>query len=87
MTDRWRLVNGRELFDMEADPGQKTNVIADHPEVAKAMLDAYDAWWKATRPMMVNEDAPMSPTRPFHVAFKKQMEAGGIPDWKVPDLD
>jgi hypothetical protein len=46
------------------------------------MLAAYDAWWKETRPMMVNENVPMSPTRPFHEAYRKQMESTGIPEWK-----
>ena len=35
---------------------------------------------------MVNESAPMSPVRPFHVLFEKQIKAGGIPDWVPPEL-
>jgi hypothetical protein len=35
---------------------------------------------------MVNESAPMSKTRPFHVWFNQQMKTGGIPQWKVPSL-
>jgi arylsulfatase len=71
---------------MQKDPGQKTNVIDQHPDVVKQMRAAYDAWWKATRPLMVNEDAKMSPTRPFHELYRKQMETGGIPEWKPPRL-
>ena len=74
------------LFDMEIDPGQTENVIDQHPEVVKEMRAAYEKFWKETRPLMVNEDAPMSPTRPFHVWFKEQTEAGGIPDWTPPEL-
>lgn len=84
---RFRLVDGEALFDMEADPGQTTNVIEQHPDVAQAMSAAYDEWWAATVPMMVNEDAPMSPTRPFHTAFRAQEAAGEIPAWEAPDLD
>jgi arylsulfatase A-like enzyme len=79
---RFRLVGNNQLYDMQLDPGQTTNVIQDHPQVAEAMLAAYDAWWKETRPMMVNENVPMSPTRPFHELYRKQMETTGIPDWK-----
>jgi arylsulfatase len=79
---RFRLVGKTQLYDMQRDPSQTTNVIQDHPQVADAMLAAYDAWWKETRPMMVNEDVPMSPTRPFHEAYRKQMESTGIPEWK-----
>ncbi len=83
---RFRFVDGIALYDMQEDPGQTTNVIKDHPDVVSAMRSAYDAWWKATRPLMVNEDAPMSPTRPFHVLYEKQVESTGIPAWKPPRL-
>jgi len=45
MTDRWRLVNGEELYDMSNDPGQKTNVAALHPELVKKLREAYEKWW------------------------------------------
>jgi hypothetical protein len=35
---------------------------------------------------MVNEEAPMSKTKPFHVLFNKQKAAGGIPKWVPPAL-
>ena len=35
MTDRWRLVNGKELYDIHADPGQKNDVSGKHPEVVQ----------------------------------------------------
>ena len=79
---RFRFVNNTELFDMEADPGQQQNVIERYPEVVKEIRAAYDAWWKETRPMMVNETAEMSPTRPFHERYAAQLANGGIPEWK-----
>ncbi len=83
--DRYRLV-GQQLFDLLADPGQKTDVAARHPGIVKEMRSAYDKFWKEARPLMVNEQAPMSKTRPFHVWFKEQMEQGGIPPWSPPGL-
>ena len=82
---RFRLV-GEKLFDMQSDPGQKRDVANQHPDVIKQMRDAYEAWWKTTRPMMVNETAPMSKTKPFHEAYRKQMQNGGIPKWKTREL-
>lgn len=75
-----------QLFDMHEDPGQKTDIAADHPEIVEEMKAAYDAFWKEARPLMVNEDAPMSETRPYHVWFKEQKAAEGIPDWVEPEL-
>jgi len=81
-SSQYRLVDGNALFDMIADPGQTKNCIDQHPEVAESMRQAYDQWWKQTRPMMVNETAPMSPTQPFHEAFYAQQKTAGIPDWE-----
>lgn len=74
------------LYDMEADPAQTRNVIADHPEVAAAMKAAYDQYWKEARPLMVNEDAPMSPTKPYHEWYREQEKSAGIPKWRVPKI-
>ncbi|MHC4388944.1 MAG: arylsulfatase [Planctomycetota bacterium] len=48
MTDRWRLVNGAELYDMTADPGQKNNVADRHPELVASLRDEYEDWWTDT---------------------------------------
>ena len=44
LTDRWRLVNG-DLYDIKADPGQQSDVAADHPEVVKRLLDEHGTWF------------------------------------------
>ncbi len=74
------------LYDIEADPLQTKDVSGEHPEVVARMKAAYDAFWKEARPLMVNETAPMSPTKPFHELYRKQLESGGIPDWTPPAL-
>ncbi|MCR9294528.1 MAG: arylsulfatase [bacterium] len=74
------------LYDMLADPGQTTDVLHQHPQVAEEMRVAYEQFWKEARPLMVNEDAPMSPTRPFHVWYEEQLAAEGIPDWEPPEI-
>jgi len=83
---RYRLV-GKALYDMQEDPEQKTDVAADHPKIVEEMIAAYHTFWAEARPLMVNETAPMSPTRPFHVLHAKQLENGGIPAWKPPTLE
>ncbi len=81
---RFRLVNNRELYDISKDPGETTNVIDQHPEVVKAMQDAYDAWWEETLPLMVNEKVPYAKERPYWVLYEKQKAQGGIPPWTPP---
>jgi len=46
MTDHWRLVDGRELYDIKQDPGQERDVAAEHPQVVEGLRDRYDRWWK-----------------------------------------
>jgi arylsulfatase len=83
--DRFRLVEN-SLYDMSVDPGQTTDVAGKFPEIVKSMREAYEEFWKDTRPLMVNEDAPMSPTRPYHVLYEKQLNSEGIPTWQEPKL-
>tara|TARA_R110002049_G_scaffold2750_10_gene22474 strand:- start:144439 stop:145929 length:1491 start_codon:yes stop_codon:yes gene_type:complete len=83
---QYRFVDNSALYDMQADPGQTNNIIDDNPEIVKTMRAEYDAWWKATVPLMVNEDAPMSPTQPYTEAYNKQKAEQGIPPWNPPAL-
>lgn len=45
MTDRWRLVNGTELYDLDADPKQQNDLAAQFPEVLKRLRDEYENFW------------------------------------------
>lgn len=57
MTSKWRLVNGKELYDMSSDPGQKSNVASGHPEVVARLTAFYDAWWEELLPTFSNATA------------------------------
>ncbi|MFQ6034271.1 MAG: arylsulfatase [Sedimentisphaerales bacterium] len=45
MTDRWRLINGRELYDIKVDPAQENNVAREYPEVVETLRQNYEDWW------------------------------------------
>lgn len=45
ITKKWRLVNKDELYNIKSDPGQKTNVAANNPEVVASLRKKYDAYW------------------------------------------
>ena len=45
LEERWRLVEGKELYDIKADPGQANDIAADHPEEVARLRAAYDQWW------------------------------------------
>ena len=85
-SERFRLVKNKELYDIEADPSEKTDVADKHPDVVKAMQAAYDKWWAETRPLMVNEDAPYAKEKPFFVLYEKHLNQGSIGQWIPPKL-
>lgn len=57
MTSRWRLINGKELYDMSADPGQSRDVAVAHPQVVRRLADFYEAWWEELLPTFANATA------------------------------
>jgi arylsulfatase len=81
---RWHLVsNSREgakrweLYDVKADPGEKTDLAAQHSEVVKAMDAAYDKWWADVLPLLDNENAPQPAVNPYHELYWKQYRGPG----------
>ena len=52
MTRRWRLVYGRELYDMSCDPGQTHDVAADRPDVVARLRAEHEAWWAEIEPAL-----------------------------------
>ena len=61
-----------QLFDLQADPGEQTDVAAANPDVVKQLTTAYDAWWESCQPLLVNEKAPLPAENPFHTLYWKQ---------------
>jgi arylsulfatase len=47
---RWRLLNGKELYDLDTDPGQDRDVADTHPEIVTRMRDHYAGWWAEIAP-------------------------------------
>ncbi len=55
MTNRWRLNNGKELYDIKADPGQTQNVAAKHSDIVQRLTAFYDAWWDELEPTFAQD--------------------------------
>ncbi len=43
--NKWRLVNGEELYNIDSDPGQEKDISSENPNVMKKMRDHYEEWW------------------------------------------
>ena len=84
MTQRWRLVNGKELFDMDADAGQKQNVASEHPDVFNRLTAEYDQWWNSLKPVFsqfvrIGIGSVAQPESLLH--SHDWHAAGGTPPW------
>ena len=84
MSDQWRLLNENQLYNIRKDPGQKTNVAAQHPEVMKRLSEAYDKRWAD----LSSEHYIFSPLvigaaeeNPVCLTSHDQMVEKGLPMW------
>ena len=59
MSERWRLIDGKELYDINADPGQENNVINEQPQVVAKLSAWYDDLWNELEPSF--QDPPEIP--------------------------
>ena len=50
MMDKWRLINGKELYNIADDPEQRQNIAEEHPEVVEKLRRAYEGWWTELEP-------------------------------------
>ncbi|MFB9057303.1 arylsulfatase [Mariniflexile ostreae] len=50
MKANWRLINGEELYDLNTDPEQRTNIAEQHPDKMVELKKEYDAWWDEIAP-------------------------------------
>jgi arylsulfatase A-like enzyme len=46
LTERWRLINGQELYDIGADPEQRHDIAAKQQDVVADLRQFYDEHWK-----------------------------------------
>ena len=45
-SQRYKLIDGKELYDMVADPAEARNVAADHPDIVAQMRKGYEEWFR-----------------------------------------
>ncbi|MFT4640753.1 MAG: arylsulfatase A-like enzyme [Verrucomicrobiales bacterium] len=50
MTEHFRLIEGKELYQIDRDPGQKSDIAEKHPEQVAKMRAFYEAWWAELEP-------------------------------------
>ncbi len=52
MWKTWRLIGGKELYNIAEDPGQEKNVFDRNPEIVARLQKHYDEWWSRVEPQL-----------------------------------
>jgi len=83
MTDRWRLLHGRELYDIQNDPEQQTDLADAYPDVVTALREAYEPYWQAVLPGFepVRMDIGNPTENPVELSSHSWYTDHGNPPW------
>ncbi len=81
-TELYRYTSDGQLFDMNVDPGQKTNIAKSRPEVIEELRPSLDAWMKEMKAKLGTENRPFVIADPGHnwtqVPARDATVTGGI---------
>ncbi len=83
MAGRWRLVEGRYLFDIKSDRSQSFDLAPENPETVKRLRAAHETWYRSIRPGMrptrivIGHDAE----NPAHLTSQEWQAPGSHAVW------
>jgi hypothetical protein len=93
LTQRYKLVNGKELYDLATDPGESHDIAAQFPDRVAAMRSGYEAWFhdvEGTRHfepprifLGTESENPVLLTRQDWRGPMASWEPGGLGYWQV----
>jgi arylsulfatase A-like enzyme len=91
ITQRYKLVNGKELYDLEADTNESTDIAASQSNIVRQLRMSYEAWFKdvsgthnyAPPRMILNGKSPMLLTRQDWRGEKAAWTPTAVGHWEV----
>ena len=84
----WRLINGKQLYDMQADPAQRDDVAAGHPEIVNQLREYYAPFWDSVSPRMkpVRIDLGNPADNPTVLCSQDWYMPNGNPPWNFSSI-
>ena len=67
-----------QLFEVKADPGERSDLADAHPSIVDELDARYDQWWASILPQLANENAVGPKYNSFAKLYWRQF--GGGPD-------
>jgi hypothetical protein len=88
LTQRWRLMDGKELYDIQNDPAQRADVAAANPDVVKQLRGYYEPWWESVSPRMTPVSISLGDPRenPTRLCSQDWYLESGNPPWNFAEI-
>ena len=88
LKDRWRLIDGKELYDLDQDPAQRNDISAAHPRVVEELRALYPAFWNSVSPRMtpVSIDLGNPADNPTTLCSQDWYMPTGNPPWNFGSI-
>lgn len=83
LKENWRLINGKELYDIETDPSQRLDLSATHPKKVEELKALYPPFWESVSPRMtpVSIDLGNPAENPTSLCSQDWYMPTGNPPW------
>ncbi|MEM9142471.1 MAG: arylsulfatase [Bacteroidota bacterium] len=79
MKGHWRLVNGKELYNIADDHGQENNIAVEHPDLVSEMNTFYNQWWDDVMQEAKFSYIPLGGSEAPEVIFAHDAHTGSQP--------
>lgn len=90
LTQRYKLANGKELYDLEKDPAEAKDIAAEEPSMVRQLRTSYEAWFEDVGKqgyeppkIVLTKRAPTLLTRQDWRGEGATWDAKGIGHWEV----
>ena len=81
MSSDWRLIDGKELYNLADDLGQANDLADKHPDLVSEMNLFYDKWWASVEPDIKYAEIPLGNeiANPVTITVHDMHTTDGIP--------
>ena len=85
----WRLIDGKDLYNIAEDPHQNRNVAVEHPDIVKDLRAIYQKFWDSVSPRMttVALDLGSPAENPTRLCSQDWYLPKGNPPWNFAEIN